>query len=100
MNSTPEYLKFYIEKTKDRNTNWIFLKNFPEVHGGPKSKKRWKPCHNCNKAIPTQHKFELILGKAIKCLSWEKPNNKNACPYYESKFTNEIKLLTSNKVKT
>jgi len=88
MSNIPEHVKFFIEKTKDKNTNWIFLKNFPEIRGLPKRKKRWKPCNNCSKAKPVNYEFEPILGKAVKCLAWEKPNKKNACSYYESKFYN------------
>ena len=84
--SIPDYVKFYIEKTKDPNTNFIFLRNFPEVQGIPKSKQRWKPCHNCVKAIPVSYKYQPILGEAIKCRSWDRPTSKNTCSHYESKF--------------
>lgn len=88
--SIPDYVKFYIEKTKDMNTNFIFLRNFPDVEV-PRSKKTWKPCNNCKKAIPTTYDYEPILGKAIKCRAWEKPTRKNTCSHYESKFYKQKK---------
>ena len=88
MPSIPKYLQFFIDKTKDPNTNWIFENSYPEISGLSKKNKKWKPCSNCKKAIPIQHEYEFMYGKAFKCKAWEKPNANNSCSHYESKYYN------------
>ena len=77
-----EYLDFFISKTKDPNTNWIFLEEIPRITY--QKNKRFKPCGTCAKAIKQDYKLEPLFGPAVKCRKWEKPIN-NFCSHYESK---------------
>ena len=88
MPELPEHLLFFIEKTKDPTTNWIFLEELPRISGISTRKKKFKPCATCNKCIPVEYQYENIYGRAVKCRAWEKPNKKNYCSYYESKYYN------------
>lgn len=75
----PDHLSFFIEKTKNPDINWIFLKPFLKVKG---QKKRKSPCGNCKFAAPQKYEFESKYGPAVTCKKWEKPNKKNWCSYY------------------